>query len=42
MAIKEFGINKEVLHQYFEYKNGVLYWKTTVSKILKLVKLLGV
>jgi len=35
MAIKDFDITKEILHQYFEYKDGVLYWKLSVSNNVK-------
>ena len=27
MAVKDFDISKEILHTYFTYNDGMLYWK---------------
>ena len=31
MAISDFNLTKELLHDYFEYKDGDLYWKITYA-----------
>lgn len=31
MAISDFNLTKELLHEFFEYRNGELYWKITYA-----------
>ena len=35
MAVKDFDIDKEILHKYFTYNEGILYWKISKWRSIK-------